>query len=381
MSHEGRLRATYDLVCEPGEDPGAKALDIAREQTVEMPEGAPPPDVERRVLGVVEELTSLPDGRFRTVVSHDLTLLDDGLAQLFNLVFGNISMKQGIRLVALDLPDEVVRRYHGPRFGIPGLRALTGVPDRPILSTALKPVGLSASALGDIAYRFARAGLDIIKDDHSLADQRTAPYRERVDRCQAAVNRANGEIDGDSLYFPNVSGPIAGLTDRLDYARDAGCRGVLINVIAQGVDAVPLAASRGLAVLAHPSMSGAFFGGDHGITPEVLYGDLFRLAGADGVIYPNPEGRFPGGLWSIERCHAINERLRGRLGEARPAFPVPAGGIDVARVAEWLSLWGPDTVFLIGGSLYARGDYEVAAHDLVVEVQRHHDRLAHDAPT
>jgi len=379
MPDSARLRATYDLVCEPGESPREKALDIAREQTVEMPEGAPPADVEQRVLGVVEELTSLPDGRSRAVVSHDLALLDDGLPQLFNLLFGNISMKQGIRLVALEVPDEAVRRFGGPRYGIPGLRTLTGVPDRPILSSALKPVGLSATALAEITYRFARAGLDIIKDDHSLADQQSAPFRERVEQSQAAVQRANAETGGRSLYFPNVSGSLAGLSDRLDYARDAGCVGVLLNVLAQGVDAVPLAAARGLAVLAHPTLTGAFFGRHHGIAPEVLLGDLFRLAGSDGVIYPNPEGRFPGGLWSVERCEAVNRHLREPLGEAKPAFPVPAGGIDAARVSEWLRVWGPDTVFLIGGSLYARGDYEAAARNLVIEVKRSHERLVQGA--
>jgi len=379
MPHDARIRATYDLVCEPGESPREKALDIAREQTVEMPAGAPPAEVERQVLGVVEELKSLPDGRSRAVVSHDLTLLDDGLPQLFNLLYGNISMKQGIRLVALDLPDEAVRRFGGPRFGIPGLRALTGVPDRPILSTALKPVGLSATALGEITYRFARAGLDIIKDDHSLADQRAAPFHERVEQCQAAVQRANEETGGRSLYFPNVSGSLTGLLERLDYARDTGCSGVLLNVLAQGVDAVPLAAARGLAVLAHPTLTGAFFGRHHGIAPEVLLGDLFRLAGSDGVIYPNPEGRFPGGLWSVEQCEAVNRRLRGPLGDAKPAFPVPAGGINAARVSEWLGVWGPNTLFLIGGSLYAQGDYEAAARSLVVEVKRSHERLVQSA--
>ena len=375
MGDEARLRATYDLVCESGEDPRAKALDIAREQTVEMPEGAPPAEVEQGVLGVVEELSALADGRWRVVVSHNVALLDGGLAQLFNLLFGNISMKHGIRLTALDLPEQVVRRFGGPRLGIPGLRALTGVADRPILSTALKPVGLSAKELARIMFGFARAGLDIIKDDHSLADQRSAPYHERVERCQDAVRQANERHGTNSLYFPNASGTLGGLVERLDFARAAGCGGVLLNVIAQGVDSVRLAADRGLAVLAHPSLTGAFFAPHHGIAPEVLLGVLFRLAGSDGVIYPNPEGRFPGGLWSVEQCEAINQKLRGPLADAKPAFPVPAGGIDAVRVPEWLRLWGPDTIFLIGGSLYARGDYEAAARVLVAEVQRSYGRL------
>src|SRR5207253_5820723 len=63
--------------------------------------------------------------------------------------------------------------------------------------------------------RSSDLGIDLIKDDHSLADQTTAPFRERVERCQEAVARANDEAGGNALYFPNVtSGPVGMLEDR-----------------------------------------------------------------------------------------------------------------------------------------------------------------------
>jgi ribulose-bisphosphate carboxylase large chain len=381
MSESTRIRATYDLLCGPGEDPSVKAADVAREQTVEMPAGTPPPGYEERVVGVIEELHSLPDGRHRAMISYDPALLDDGFAQLLNLVYGNISMMYGIRLVALDLPDEVLTRFGGPRYGIPGVRTLTGVPDRPILCTALKPVGLSANELGELAYRFARGGIDIVKDDHSLADQRSGPFRERVSRCQEGIARANGETGSRALYFPSATGSLAELSARLDFAHSEGCLGVMLSPLAQGFDSVRLAAERGLAVLTHPTMSGAFFGRDHGIAPEVLLGDLVRLAGADGSIYPNPGGRFPEPLWSVETSHTLNRRLRGPLGDLRPTFPVPSGGVDAARVPEWFGLWGADTIFLVGGSLYAQGDIEAASKRLLESVERTHERLVLESRT
>jgi len=374
MADGGRVRATYDLTCAPSEDAAAKAADVAREQTVEMPAGTPPPAIEARVLGVVEELRPLPDGRHHAVISYDSVLLDEGWPQLLNLVYGNVSMKRGVRLVALDLPSEVLRRFGGPRYGIPGLRDLTGVRERPILCTALKPVGLSAKDLADLAYRFARGGMDLIKDDHSLADQRVAPFRERVPRCQEAVARANRETGGRAFYFPHVSGSLEALVGQLELTRAEGCKGALLSPMPQGLEAVRLAAERGLAVLSHPTLTGSFFGRDHGIAPEVLLGVLFRIAGSDGVIYPNPGGRFPDTLWSVEVCEAINRRLRAPLGEIRPAFPVPGGGIDAAQVPEWLGRWGPDTVFLVGSSLYAQGDIESAARRLLDAVQRAYER-------
>src|SRR5512145_1449439 len=256
MPHGGRVRATYDLTLVPGEDAAAKAADVAREQTVEMPAGTPPPAVEGRILGLVEDLRPLPEGRHRAVISYGTALLDAGWPQLLNLVYGNVSMKRGVRLVALDLPSEVLRRLGGPRYGIAGLRELTGVRERPILCTALKPVGLSAQDLADLAYRFARGGMDLVKDDHSLADQRAAPFPERVARCQEAVARANRETGGRALYFPHASGSLDGLATRLELARTEGVKGVLLSPMPQGLESVRLAAAHELVVLAHPTLTG-----------------------------------------------------------------------------------------------------------------------------
>ena len=138
-----------------------------------------------------------------------------------------------------------------------------------------------------------------------------------------------------------------------------------------GLDAVRcLAAPGDLAVMAHPSLAGVFFHDRHGIAPAVLLGELFRVVGSDAVIYPNVAGRF---TLSRATCEAINASLRKPLGSLKPAFPVPAGGIDAARVPEWIDRYGVDTMFLIGGSLYAQRDLARAAGDLLDVVRRHCD--------
>ena len=85
---------------------------------------------------------------------------------------------------------------------------------------------------------------------------------------------------------------IVGLVERIDWTARAGCRGVLVNLLPQGVDAARAIGERGLVVLSHPTMSGAFFGPDHGIAADVLYGVLYRVIGSDGVVYTNVGGRF-----------------------------------------------------------------------------------------
>ena len=361
------LRVVYDLTCAPGEDALAKAKDIALEQTAEMPAHTVPTDL--RIVGDVESVERLADQRWRAVITYRPEIVGDDLSQLLNLLFGNVSLKSGILLRDVAIPRAFLEWCHGPALGIDGVRALCGVPRRPILCTSIKPMGLSAERLADLVYRFAKGGVDILKDDHGLSNQRTAPFEERVARCQEAVTRANAETGGRGLYFPNITAGPRALGERVEAARAAGCRGVMIHPMLAGIDAVrEVAARSGLAILVHPTIAGAYFHPEHGIRPEVLLGRLFRLAGADGVIYPNTGGRFP---WGEETCRAIHDQLRAPWDGIRPAFPVAGGGIDAARVSEWTERYGLDTIFLVGSSLYAQGDVERAAARVIDALRRY----------
>ncbi len=362
-----RLRVTYHLT---GSSRAAATMarDLAFEQTVELPPDTVAPEVAARIAGHVESVRPLGRGRSRAVVSFDPAVVCGDVPQLLNLLFGNISLKAGILIAAIDWPEELLVALGGPQRGIAGVRELAGVAARPLVCAALKPLGLSPEDLAGHAHRFALAGIDIIKDDHSLVDQAFAPFRERVERCRDAVARANRETGGNTLYFPNVTGGPRDLVRRAEFALGAGCRGAVVNALPAGLGAVGAMARVGLAVMAHPSLAGAFFQRDHGIAPAVLLGDLFRVAGSDAVIYPNVGGRF---TFSQATCVAINARLRGPLGPVRPAFPVPAGGIDAGRVPRWIERYGPDTIFLLGSSLYREPDFGQAARRLVEAVRRH----------
>ncbi|NIM00513.1 MAG: ribulose 1,5-bisphosphate carboxylase [Acidobacteria bacterium] len=368
FSADDRLRVTYRLLCVEGETPRDKAEDIAYEQTVELPPSCVGEAITEAVVGRIESVEPGPARSWTAVISYSPEWIGDDAAQLANVMFGNISLKQGIVITDVEWPTTLLERFGGPAHGVRGLRKMAGVePERPLLCAALKPVGLSAEELAELCYRFADGGIDLIKDDHGLTDQPSAPFDERVRRCREAVAKANDSTGGNTLYFPNVTGPASRLMDRVETARGAGCRGVLVSPLLAGLDSLQrLAREDDLAVLAHPALSGAFFGASHGILPEILLGDLFRILGADGVIYPNVGGRFP---FDDRICRAINDRLRRDLGKILPAFPVPGGGIDVKIVPHWIAQYGADTMLLIGGSLYGQDDLTSATRRLVDQIK------------
>lgn len=368
--------AGYRIGVAGGEDPRRRALDIAREQTLEVPSGAAPRDVEERLLGRVLDVR--PDatggGTFRAEIAYGHELLDGSLTQLLNVVWGNVSLMDRVRLVDLDLSDAVLAALPGPRFGIAGIREMVGgVQRRPLVSSALKPVGLEVDALVDIAVRLTRAGVDVIKDDHGLANQATAPFRERVQRINDAVRETNERAGTHAVYFPHVTGSVDGLVERVAFAREEGCRGVVLCPALVGLDTlrVLVEGDCGVAVMAHPSHSGTSPNSEGGIAPDLLLGTLWRLAGADAVVYVNARGRF---AWPVEACRAVNLRAREPLGTHLPAFPVPAGGIQAADVAHWFETYGNDTLLLIGGSLLEAPDVEAAARAVVEAAHRAGER-------
>ncbi|KAB7627648.1 RuBisCO large subunit C-terminal-like domain-containing protein [Alkalilimnicola sp. S0819] len=363
-----RLRVHYHLQCAPGEAAEEKARGIALEQTVELPDRVLSADVRQRMVGRIEELRALPEGGHGLIISYAQETLGGELTQLLNVLFGNISLKDGIHLARVEWPEAVLGWLGGPGHGIAGVRERLGVSERALLCTALKPMGSSAEALATAAHEFALGGIDIIKDDHGLANQPDAPFLDRLRACSEAVARANAQSGGRSQYFPNVTAGYAELPSRLRAAKEAGCQGVLINPWITGLDAMRWARDEfGLLLMAHPAMTGGLLRPDHGLAAPLLLGELFRLAGADAVIYPNAGGRFG---FSEAGCEAINRALRAPLPGIRPALPTPGGGMDVARAGYWVKQYGLDTVLLIGGSLYAQGDIRTASRALREAVEQ-----------
>jgi ribulose-bisphosphate carboxylase large chain len=358
-----RIRATYRLACGAGEIE-SRARALAVEQSVEMPlEAIADGRVLREVAASVESIEARA-GAFDVVLGIAPATTGPEASQLLNMLFGNCSLQPDVELVDVAFPAGYEKAFAGPRYGISGIRGLVRAEGRPLTCTALKPQGSTIAHLAALAGTFARAGIDVVKDDHGLADPAVSPFAERVPAVQRAIQEANRETGGCTAYAPTFSGSPRALEAQARIARECGVKMALAAPMLIGVPAfIEMQVELDIPVLAHPALAGA-----SRIAPPVLLGTLFRLFGADATIFPNHGGRF---RYSRETCLAIAAAARAPWAGVKPALPVPAGGMTVERVPEMIEAYGADTMLLVGGGLLvAKERLLERARDFVAAVRR-----------
>lgn len=360
-----RFTATY-AVAAAAADVAAVADWMRGEMTVEFPLELIAADdgIARHVVGRVEAIDPLGPDRHRVRISIAVEVVAGSMTQLLSVVWGNVCLAPGVDLIGLDLPPALTAALPGPAVGLPGLRQLTGAARRPLLMSAIKPLGQPVERLASLAADLAAGGLDIVKDDQSLADQPFAPFLDRVGPIAEAVRRANQRQGTRALYAPSLNGPVAELPRRAASARDAGAGAVMVQPGISGYPALEAAGAAGLPVIAHP---GGFGGLSERVVPALVFGTLPRLAGADIVVFVTPGGRF---AVTTAAATAIVRACLDPLGSVPAVLPAAGGGITVERVPELRETYGEDLCLLIGGDLHRDGDPRSRAAALRAAVER-----------
>jgi ribulose-bisphosphate carboxylase large chain len=369
-----RFSVRYRIEAADETEARARALDMALEQTLEIPRDVVPKGyVEDVMLGRLEELAEA-DGD-RGAYFADISYSDDDIGgdflQLLNVVFGNSSIKPGIKALSMTLSDGIAAICPGPRFGAGGLRRQAGVEAGPLIMSAIKPVGLATRELARLAHDFALGGMHYVKDDHGLASQSTSPFAERLKACIDAVGEANAKTGGQCLFVPNITAAGGCTYGNAMEAKEAGAGVVMLAPALAGMD-IAYQLSRdpafGLPVITHPAFGGANVVGGHcGFSHALYYGQISRLMGADAVVFPNFGGRFG---FTKEECLSIARAGLDPFGALGRTLPAPGGGMSIDKVNEMKSVYGDDIMYLVGGALLKAPEGVVEATRRLVEKTR-----------
>jgi ribulose-bisphosphate carboxylase large chain len=344
------INVTYRISADRAELDGI-AQALALEQSVEVSAAVvTDPFVAANIMGRVAAVHPAADGPHEVVIRLATATTGFDVAQTVNMLFGNSSLQPHIELIDVEFPPDFLARFSGPRYGVDGIRRQLHSGHRPLTCAALKPQGLSSEALASLAYTLASNGVDIIKDDHGLADQAYSPFAQRVAACQLAISRARRETGRACIYAPSLVGSPSALVAQARIAREEGVGAVLLApaLIGMPVFHELITTHVDVPVIAHPA-----YGGAVRVAAPLLLGKIFRWLGADAVIFPNFGGRF---TYSREDCARIASNNRSDWAGYAATLPVPAGGLTMDRVADLVAFYGPDVMLLIGGALLAPPD-------------------------
>ena len=121
-------------------------------------------------------------------IAYPIELFELGsVPQLLSSFAGNIfGMKavNNLRLEDVHFPEVLLKSFRGPQYGIDGIRKLFKIHKRPLTASVPKPkVGMTTEEHCKVADDIWRGGVDFLKDDENLTDQKFNRFENRANKC------------------------------------------------------------------------------------------------------------------------------------------------------------------------------------------------------
>ncbi len=368
MKYEDYIDETYeptknDLVCEYRfeHDPSVTfewaAGGIAAESSI----GTWDPNLSTMREGI-EELaarvyeTDEENNKIKVAYSKDLFEAGN-MPQILSSITGNIFGLEELtrlRLLDVDFPKPIVKEFPGPQLGIPKIRDLLDVDERPLCGTIVKPkLGLNEKQHSEVAYSAWTGGLDIVKDDENLASMPFNEFVERVSKTLSKRVEAEEKTGEKKVYFPNITSPVSEMKDRAEKVIDYGGRYVMIDILTAGWSAVQemrkYLDGRGIGIHAHRAQHAAYTRlKRHGIS-MLSIAKFARLVGVDNLHAGTVVGKMEGEKQEILDLY---EFLRSDYYNLESVIPVASGGVHPALVDDLIDIFGHDFVVQAGGGVH-----------------------------
>ncbi|HKW28779.1 MAG TPA: ribulose-bisphosphate carboxylase large subunit family protein [Verrucomicrobiae bacterium] len=180
--------------------------------------------------------------RAELVVSWPVENMGYNLPTLVSTIQGNLyelSQFSGLKLMDLELPPSFAQHFRGPKFGVAGTRQLTGVEDRPLIGTIIKPsIGLTPGQTAELVGTLAEAGIDFIKDDELMADPPHCPFDERVDAVMRVINAHADRTGKQVMYAFNISDEVDAMLRHYEKIVSAGGTAAMVSLNSVGLAGV-----------------------------------------------------------------------------------------------------------------------------------------------
>jgi ribulose-bisphosphate carboxylase large chain len=338
------------FVAVPGETEELRHRFAARVEAVDLLETVSEPSLP----GVRGNFTQYHRASIR--VSWPVENMQYNLPVLVSTLQGNLyelTQFTGLRLMDIDLPASFAAHFKGPAFGIAGCRQLTGVYNRPLIGTIIKPsIGLTPQQTASLVKTLSEAGIDFIKDDELLSSSANSLFEDRVNAVMDVVNRHADTTGKKVMYAFNISGDMDEMMQRYDTIVQAGGTCAMISL-----NSVGMAASKKIAALGKLAIHGHRNGWGMLTRHPMLgidfraYQKLWRLAGVDQIHVNGIQNKFwesdDSVVQSIEAC--LTPLLNGYS-----VLPVVSSGQWGGQAPEtYRRTKTTDLLYMAGGGILA----------------------------
>ena len=295
-------------------------------------------------------------------ISYPLELFEEGnIPQLLSSVAGNIfGMRavKNLRLEDIEFPLDYLKAFKGAKFGIHGIRERLKIKDRPLIATVPKPkVGFDVDEYAEVAYNSLLGGVDLIKDDENLTNQKFIRFEERLEKVMKVIEKVENETGEKKSYLVNITSETKEMLKRAKMVADYGNEYVMIDFLTAGFSALQTLREEcedlNLAIHAHRAMHAAFTRNpNHGISLKVLT-KIVRIIGVDNIHIGTGVGKMVG---EVEEVKELADICRRDWYHLKPIFPVSSGGLHPGLIPDIIRIFGRDVIIQAGGGIHGHPD-------------------------
>jgi len=264
-------------------------------------------------------------------------------------IAGNcFAFPSNMRLLDIYIPEKLAQKFQGPKFGIPGVRKILGVYDRPLTLQIIKPkMGMTPEETAAQVYQSALGGADLCKDDEMCSELYNSPFEARLETVLKALDKAEKETGHKTLYMVSITDEVDRIQQKARKACEMGATGLLLAYSAGPSILRVLAEDPKITVpiLLHVSHLLA-------LLPRINFpvlSKLCRLCGADMMLTPSIWSSIP--VASPEEALRTSQTMHAPFYHIKPIFPMPGAGIYPGAVPPMIEENGTDMIFMAGGGM------------------------------